>query len=174
MSSIPFRRRSEAACIMVSWTHSNSCVVRSLTKKMVLEVRSKRNRSHPISINTDVRGNRVPTQGGSGHWPVETNLKCNSRRVWEWKRMKESVRCLNKMCPRSFSYIEDLGLVRGHCCGKVISEITVFLGMGYPRRVLFGFFRTADLGHQYDTVPRVGGNFYFYSTHSFFCVSHSA
>ena len=27
--------------------------------------------------------------------------------------------------------------------------------------VLFGFFRTADLGQQYDTVSRIGGNFSF-------------
>ena len=86
--------------------------------------------------------------------------------------MKESVRCLNKMCPRSFSYIEGLGLVRDHCCGKVISEITVFLGMGYPRRGLFGFFRTADLGQQYDTVSRVGGNFLFlFDTFILLCIT---
>ena len=31
--------------------------------------------------------------------------------------------------------------------------------------VLFGFFRTADLGRQYDTVSRVGGNFSFLFRH---------
>jgi hypothetical protein len=33
-----------------------------------------------------------------------------------------------------------------------------FVGL---RPALFGVFRTVDLGQQYDTVPRIGGNFSF-------------
>jgi hypothetical protein len=44
--------------------------------------------------------------------------------------------------------------------------------MGYPRRGLFGFFRTADLGQQYDTVSRVGGNFLFlFDTFILLCIT---
>jgi hypothetical protein len=42
------------------------------------------------------------------------------------------------------------------------------------RIILFGFFRTADLGQQYDMVSRVGGNCSYLSTQTFFSVSHSA
>ena len=38
---------------------------------------------------------------------------------------------------------------------------------------MFGVFRTADLGQQYDTVSRVGGNFSFLFRHIHsFCVYH--
>ena len=42
------------------------------------------------------------------------------------------------------------------------------------KRVLFGCFRTADLGQQYEVVSRVAGNFSYLSTQTFFSVSHSA